>query len=232
MYNTDNYSFWPNRLAIDNDNWNTEKPYEGLYAVGCFDPIAVSNLLQKCVDRIAKDKDTVQGESFIHIKSQKASDFDPVLQNCNRTWPRKPMPNPLEKDDKTRSRSNVLELPIQTKVKKVHKDGKKGMKELAEPASNEEAHAKLRPASEVLNRLKYDPGLDIDNFVVGYIDRHTAKIQEKAAASWQRDTTHEEFIPEHRIQYFKKARGEIVWDRRSRLDKVFRESLDREEEEA
>ena len=56
---------------------------------------------------------------------------------------------------------------------------------------------------------------------------------EVAAGSWKRDTTHEEFIPEGRIWYFKrrivgggKGKGDgveevIMWDRKGKVDRVF-----------
>lgn len=40
-------------------------------------------------------------------------------------------------------------------------------------------------------------------------------------ANWKDEVTDEEFIPQHRVLYFKKAGGEIVWDRKRRIDKIF-----------
>jgi hypothetical protein len=39
--------------------------------------------------------------------------------------------------------------------------------------------------------------------------------------SWKKETTHEEFIPQHRVLYIRHINGEIVWDRRRRIDKIF-----------
>ncbi len=40
--------------------------------------------------------------------------------------------------------------------------------------------------------------------------------------SWKSETTHDDFIPEHRISYFKrKSDGAIVWDREKRRDEIF-----------
>jgi len=80
---------------------------------------------------------------------------------------------------------------------------------------------KLRTAANVLSRIRYDRGYNIDECVVGYRDRHTRKIEEKQVAEWKDDITHEEFIPEHRIEYFKR-RGGVVWDRKLKIDWVFR----------
>lgn len=39
---------------------------------------------------------------------------------------------------------------------------------------------------------------------------------------WIRESTDEEFIPQHRIKYFKReGDGEIVWNRDERIDKIF-----------
>ena len=85
--------------------------------------------------------------------------------------------------------------------------------------------AKLRPALDVLNRLRYDPNLDEEDHVVGYRDRHDG-VQELCVSLWKSDTTDEEFIPQHRIKYFKrKSDGVVVWDRFMRLDLVFGSGL-------
>ncbi|PTU22826.1 hypothetical protein P175DRAFT_0499363, partial [Aspergillus ochraceoroseus IBT 24754] len=45
---------------------------------------------------------------------------------------------------------------------------------------------------------------------------------EASLNSWKRESTDEEFIPQHRVLYIKrKSDSEIVWDRRRRIDKVF-----------
>jgi len=72
----------------------------------------------------------------------------------------------------------------------------------------------------VLNRLNFDPNLDLDDHVVGYEDRH-AGAMEKAAGSWVTDSTDDDFIPQSRILYFKtKSDGVVVWDRKSRKNLV------------
>lgn len=45
---------------------------------------------------------------------------------------------------------------------------------------------------------------------------------EKALDTWKSEQTDEEFIPQHRILYFKrKSDATIVWERRTRLDLLF-----------
>ncbi|KKA27085.1 hypothetical protein TD95_001115 [Thielaviopsis punctulata] len=80
---------------------------------------------------------------------------------------------------------------------------------------------KFRTAADVLNRLKWDASLNTDDFLVGYEDRFVGAM-ERPVSAWKTEQTDEEFIPQHRILYFKrKADGEVVWDRRSRIDLIF-----------
>jgi len=82
----------------------------------------------------------------------------------------------------------------------------------------------LRPAKEILSRIRHDPSLNEADYIVGYLDRHAPAPMEVDVVAWKGglDTTDEEWIPQHRILYFRK-RGEEgrVWDREKRLDRVF-----------
>ncbi|KAI8960750.1 hypothetical protein F5Y11DRAFT_328689 [Daldinia sp. FL1419] len=80
---------------------------------------------------------------------------------------------------------------------------------------------KLRSAGDVLNRLRWDQAMDSSDYIIGYEDRFSGAM-ERSVDSWKSDTTHEEFIPEHRILYFKrKSDGTVVWDREERRDEIF-----------
>ncbi|KAK4166025.1 nuclear poly(A) polymerase 1 [Cladorrhinum sp. PSN259] len=80
---------------------------------------------------------------------------------------------------------------------------------------------KFRTASDVINRIRWDASHDSGDFVVGYEDRFLG-AQEKELDEWKGEQTDEEFIPQHRILYFKrKSDGRVVWDRRTRWDEVF-----------
>ncbi|KAJ4990699.1 DUF455 domain-containing protein (endonuclease/exonuclease/phosphatase) [Stagonosporopsis vannaccii] len=86
---------------------------------------------------------------------------------------------------------------------------------------------KLRPASDVLNRLRWDPNLDPADYIIGYEDRFLG-AKETSLEKWKTEQTDEEFIPQHRILYFRKklndngdGKGELVWERATRLDRVF-----------
>jgi uncharacterized protein (UPF0248 family) len=87
--------------------------------------------------------------------------------------------------------------------------------------SKPEGAGKFRPASDVLNRLRWDPGLDSNDYIVGYDDRFLG-VQEKSLESWKSEQTDEEFIPQHRILYFKRrSDGKIMWERKTRTDEIF-----------
>lgn len=84
-------------------------------------------------------------------------------------------------------------------------------------------HPSLRPAKDILSRIRHDPALDDADFIVGYHDRH-ADVMELPVSSWRGggDVTDEEFIPQHRILYFRRKEDGIkVWDRKERLDLLF-----------
>ena len=85
----------------------------------------------------------------------------------------------------------------------------------------------LRPAKDILSRIRHDPALNESDFIVGYIDRHAPEMMEMDVLAWKggvADVTDEEWIPQHRIMYFRKKgdeEGRRVWDRATRLDRLF-----------
>lgn len=80
----------------------------------------------------------------------------------------------------------------------------------------------LRPANDILSRIRHDPTLDASDYIIGYNDRIEG-IMEMKVEDWKGgNVTDEEFIPQHRILYFRRASdGVRVWDRKRRLDGVF-----------
>ena len=90
--------------------------------------------------------------------------------------------------------------------------------------SNQVSQPTLRPASDILSRIRHDPDLDETDYIVGYHDRHEPEAVEMAVSAWKGggDVTDEEWIPQHRTLYFRKdSDGELVWHRGQRLDKLF-----------
>lgn len=80
----------------------------------------------------------------------------------------------------------------------------------------------LCPAHKILSRLRHDPGFDIDEYYIGYKDRFTTEMKEIPAREWVKETTHEAFVPESRIWYFKRRHGrvDIMWDREEKIDRI------------
>ncbi|KAK6497144.1 hypothetical protein TWF506_004619 [Arthrobotrys conoides] len=81
--------------------------------------------------------------------------------------------------------------------------------------------AKLRPSHEVFNRLKWDSKYDASAYVIGYEDRFRG-VLEIGVDKWKTEMSDEEFVPMHRVVYFKERKtGDILWDREKRIDKIF-----------
>eukprot|EP00050_Salpingoeca_kvevrii_P009509 m.3329 g.3329 ORF g.3329 m.3329 type:complete len:1539 (-) comp2296_c0_seq1:46-4662(-) len=82
----------------------------------------------------------------------------------------------------------------------------------------------MRPATDVIDRIRWDGNLDSANFVVGYEDRFVGIIEKPFDAfNWAdfSSLSHRETaIPKHRITHFS-YRGVKVWDRHARIDNVF-----------
>ncbi len=79
--------------------------------------------------------------------------------------------------------------------------------------------------TDVLDRIRWDHDMPCEDFVIGYLERFDG-IKEMALSLWLDESTEEDFIPQHRIKYFKKAgTGEVVWDRDGRIDKIFGSGL-------
>lgn len=70
----------------------------------------------------------------------------------------------------------------------------------------------LRPVKAVLSRLRFDPKFNVDEFVIGYIER-TAGIIEIPVTDWNDQESQD------CIAYFKNvAAGKVIWDRVSKTD--------------
>ncbi|RQM26291.1 hypothetical protein B5M09_003463 [Aphanomyces astaci] len=104
---------------------------------------------------------------------------------------------------------------------------KKQIKSTEAPLSpTETAHKgnSMRTATDVIHRIMWDDQINQHEVVVGYLDRFLG-IMERPITSFNwgdlSTLSHTETaIPKHRIQYFK-WKGNIVWDKRCRLDRVF-----------
>ena len=102
--------------------------------------------------------------------------------------------------------------------------GKEKKSSLQERAETSEKKQRMRPATEVISRIQWDPDLPAGDFIVGYLDRFTGVIEKPFDAFFWEDISSVGAtvlaVPKHRIQYFK-YKGEIVWDKRVQLDNFF-----------
>lgn len=174
--------------------------------------------VDRWITQVRDDALTPKGDCFIEATLISPDNFESAdFVPCTRSWPRTIKTVDCKK--RSQAEDTFVSPPNSSKYRK---------KNITPKTTISEPQSKLRPAADVLKRLKHDPSLNIDEFVVGYLDRHEEKVQEKSASSWVRDTTDEEWIPEHRIVWFKRcpAQGEseIMWDKPKRLDKIFKES--------
>ncbi|KAI4176529.1 MAG: hypothetical protein LQ348_005978 [Seirophora lacunosa] len=102
------------------------------------------------------------------------------------------------------------------KAKRLRKEHHRG------PSGQAAASTSLRPAHDVMHRIRHDPDLRMSDYVVGYRDRHVG-IMEKAVENWSlKGVEEEEFIPLHRVVYFKRLSDDhVIWDREKRIDEIF-----------
>ncbi len=80
----------------------------------------------------------------------------------------------------------------------------------------------LRPAQDIISRIKWDPDLNIEDFMIGYEDRFVG-VKETELGRWKSEQTDEEFIPMHRIVWVRRKGGDEkkVWDRKAKVDLLF-----------
>ncbi|XP_036451736.1 leukocyte receptor cluster member 9 [Colossoma macropomum] len=121
--------------------------------------------------------------------------------------------------------------PVQAEEKgsKNRKTRKKsGRAEKAKDGEIKESEKKprMRTADDVISRILWDSSVDPADFVVGHLDRFLGVLERPFSDfSWDTqvcdcDYSEELTIPRHRIQYFS-YKGQRVWDRDSRTDRVF-----------
>lgn len=82
----------------------------------------------------------------------------------------------------------------------------------------------MKTSKEVYNRILHDSTFDPKDFIIGYVDRFHG-ISEIPLTSWIVDQMHENYIPWHRVVYFK-DKHRWVWDRKRKLDGINKFSLE------
>ncbi|CAL8247309.1 unnamed protein product [Lota lota] len=112
-----------------------------------------------------------------------------------------------------------------------HKKGKAKAKKALKPKYTQgnvksKKKPRMRTADDVISRILWDTSADAAHFVVGYVDRFLGVLERPFTEfNWDADPcdcdySRELALPRHRIQYFV-FRGQRVWDRNGRTDRVF-----------
>jgi len=76
----------------------------------------------------------------------------------------------------------------------------------------------LRSSEDVYHKLKWNSKLDSSEYSIVYEDRFLG-LQEVTFANFKKCDDDELGVPWHRVQFFKRN-GEIVWDRKNKIDKI------------
>ena len=230
---------WPARFTHSDSNTAAEtKDYYGCYLIGLSrstnatptsdkeDRQLAKQSLQKIVDSFldrlkGDEKNYDSSMSWIGASLARPADVKGMTLD-DREWGDYAAETEPDSDDEEDPDSDIEDtdtLPIQRAVPQRPK-----------PTATPLSASKLRPASDVLHRLRWDPSLDPAEYIIGYEDRFLG-AQEISLEKWKTEQTDEEFIPQHRILYFKKRGGggvtgetgsaEIVWERATRIDRIF-----------
>ncbi|XP_055065735.2 leukocyte receptor cluster member 9 [Misgurnus anguillicaudatus] len=127
-----------------------------------------------------------------------------------------------EDDDKMVTETQVNGQKNRTKI---HTD-KKEKHHMSRDREERMKKPRMRTADDVISRIIWDPSADPADFMVGHLDRFLGVLERPFSDfSWDTqvcdcDFSEELALPRHRIQYFS-YKGQRVWDRDSRTDRVF-----------
>ncbi|KAJ5725094.1 uncharacterized protein N7483_006451 [Penicillium malachiteum] len=101
------------------------------------------------------------------------------------------------------------------------------LKRAPSPPDLKSTENRLRPAGDankvfvdIINHIIWDESFNPDNYVIVFLDRFEGEL-ELSFAGWKKESTDEEFIPQHRVLYIRHINGDVVWDRRRRIDTIF-----------
>ncbi|KAF2810761.1 uncharacterized protein BDZ99DRAFT_385368, partial [Mytilinidion resinicola] len=216
---------WPARFST-RDAGDATSDYEGCYLIGLtrakdidsnttIDGTASKEALKSTLDRFEEqirsdDRYYDPTSSWVQVTHVKQSALGDLALDT-REWGVYVADDEADSDSEDKDLESEDDLP-----------GELAATTLQEPRITPVAAAKLRPAADILSRLRWDPNLDSQNYIVGYEDRFLG-AKEIALERWKTEQTDDEFIPQHRILYFKRrSDGVVVWDRKMRVDLMFR----------
>ncbi|CAN9079361.1 unnamed protein product [Alternaria alternata] len=230
---------WPARFA-DSDSKDVDdgKDYQGCYLIGLSKAEKTASAASAEEKQVAKQAlDKVLDRFLTQLRTDEKN-FDPNISWIDASLVRSSEVRDLQLDDREWGiYATELDSDSDDEEDIIDEDTEdaddtkpqRAIPQRPKPTSKPLSSTKLRPASDVLNRLRWDPSLDPSDYIIGYEDRFLG-AKETGLEKWKTEQTDEEFIPQHRILYFKRkggedGRGDIVWERATRIDKIFGSGL-------
>ncbi len=229
---------WPSRF-VDQEVTDDDKDLQGCYLIG-LGRLPASNDQSIAKDQIKimigtlrtvleKFEKQIRGDEryfdakFCWMSASLAKQSDVGhLRLDSREWGEYTIGEDESEDEDQDEEDETLNEDINNDVEATTSSKKK--KKLTSkniPPSHPAYTGKFRSSADVISRLRWDPSMDSGDYIVGYEDRFLG-IRERALDQWKSEQTDEEFIPQHRIAYFKrKSDGAIIWDRKLRKDDIF-----------
>lgn len=224
---------WPARFYVpptkDEEKMKSENQYKGYYLVGIsakkdeIDSERNKILSSKVITIVREFERTVResrefsaGSCWVEmsvITKKTIIDMGLVLDSRDWSTPEHQVPSPSAQPEVTTADEH--EAPVHLIPITLPSSHRRG-------SSNS-----LRPAQDIISRIKWDPTLNPSEFLIGYEDRFVG-VKETQLENWKSEQTDEEFIPMHRIVWVRRkaeeggeGEGEKVWDRRKKVDLIF-----------
>jgi uncharacterized protein (UPF0248 family) len=228
---------WPARFTLNEANRETERDYQGCYLIGLARiekaqrqlvnesdrkaaRVALRTTLEQFADLIRTDEKYFDAtSSWLDVAHVKRSDLG-NLKLDGREWGNHVIQEDDESDTVDEEEEPTLDADGDDEVAELSAPSKPKKLPAGNRAGKPVANQKLRPATDILNRLRWDSNLDSSDYTIGYEDRFLGP-REMALGRWKTEQTDEEFIPQHRILYFRRTDGVVVWDRETRRDEIF-----------
>lgn len=225
---------WPARFTLNEEDGAIDQQYEGCYLVGLkkldnskkdvltdYERRRGQEVLRACLDRFQNqirndEKYFDPGSSWVTVDHVGQSDLGNLRQDTSE-WG---IDTGKEASDVLSQTDQTISEPTESTSEVIISPPKIENADNLTFSTRPGKARKLRPASDVLHRLRWDPCIDSSSYVIGYEDRFLG-IRETALDTWKTEQTDEEFIPQHRIMYFREKDGLVVWDRREKKDEIF-----------
>jgi uncharacterized protein (UPF0248 family) len=224
---------WPARFAHKDDTSSTDDgmDYHGCYLIGLAKggKMSGNDVHTSEADRSAKGlaqetlrltlegfTETIRGDekyfdartAWVEVSHTKRTDLG-SLELDRRNWGT----FAISADDQDTTIDDDNDTDDTSEPERPAKSRSKSKSKSKIPVHSTPKPQKLRPAHEILHRLLWDPAMDASDHVVGYEDRFVG-TREIPVERWKTESTDEEFIPMHRVVYFRrKSDGVKVWER-------------------